>query len=70
LTISFKPHINFLNLKSFRDAIGESQELPNKINFLGKRIAELEARVQREGGDVRGDISVEGAGRATAKKAG
>ncbi|HPD60378.1 MAG TPA: hypothetical protein PKV48_01270 [Thermodesulfobacteriota bacterium] len=44
--------------------------MPNKINFLGKRIAELEARVQREGGDVRGDISVEGAGRATAKKAG
>ncbi|WAC06609.1 MAG: hypothetical protein OS130_10120 [Thermodesulfobacteriota bacterium] len=58
------------NLNTFGRAIEENQELRNKINSLEKRIAELEAGVQREGGDVRGDTSVEGTGRSTEKKAG
>jgi hypothetical protein len=44
--------------------------LRNKINSLEKRIAEVEARVQREGGDVRGKTSVEGTGLSNEKKAG
>jgi hypothetical protein len=51
-------------------AIEESRELLNKINYLKKRTAELEARVQREGGDVRGDTFVEETGLSTGKKAG
>ena len=57
-------------LNTFGRVIEENQELRNKINSLEKRIAELEAGVQREGGDVRGDTSVEGTGRSTEKKAG
>jgi hypothetical protein len=43
--------------------------LHNKINSLKKK-AELGAGVQREGGVVRGDTSVEETGRSTEKKAG
>jgi hypothetical protein len=51
-------------------AIEESRELLNKINYLGKRIAEFEAEVQKEVGDVRGDTSVKGNSFSTEKKAG
>ena len=58
------------NLNSFGRAIEENHELRNKINSLEKRIAALEAGVQREGGDVQGDTSVEGTSLSTEKKAG
>ena len=58
------------NLNTFGRAIEENQELSNKINKLAKGIAELEAGVQREGGDVQGDTSVEETGRSIEKKAG
>jgi len=57
-------------LNSFGRDREENQELRKKINSLEIRIAELEAGVQREGGDVQGDTSVDETGRTTEKKAG
>jgi hypothetical protein len=57
-------------LDSFGRAIEKNQELNNKINSLEKRISELEAGVQREGGNIQGDTPAEETGRSTEKKAG
>jgi hypothetical protein len=58
------------NLNTFGRDIEKNHKLRNKINKLLKIIAALKTGVQREGGDVQEDTSVEETGRSIEKKAG